>query len=274
MAKLLILTFSILFSKSIFAQSGALIFTVICNDGILIVADSRGLIFDSGNLKKPPVAYIDSNLQIFKLSHFGIAIVGSTAFDCQYFDHLINDFNSTFPGNQNVPFTFSEFKKYYYQKFPANRYPTVTKNSFLGGGYFNGVPVIVSFDSKKDTSFAKDGILCNDSKAANFLYRFLKANPQNGEPNCLNISETISLAINEYANQVGRSSGIGGALSVLQITPDNKFHYLQNDFSNRVYLKYGDFIRKVLRKEIKISPLVRDGDIKAINVLKSSPCLF
>src|ERR1700733_12834112 len=169
MAKLLVLAFSILFSKTVLPQSGALIFTVICNDGILIVSDSRGVIYDSWNLKKPPVAYTDSNRQIFRLSHFAIGIIGNPTFDCQYFYHILSDFNASFPANQNVQFTFSEFKRYFYQKFPVNRYKEVRGNSFLGGGYFNRIPVIVSFDSRRDTSFAKDGILCSDSKAANFL---------------------------------------------------------------------------------------------------------
>ena len=100
------------FSQNLFSQTGTLIFTVICSDGIIIVADSRGEVFENGDTKGQPLAYTDSNVKIFRIRNFGIAVAGNADFRCKYLDKIIKEYSHDFVKSNDAEFTFLQFKSF------------------------------------------------------------------------------------------------------------------------------------------------------------------
>ncbi len=70
---------------------GTLIIATITKEGIVLAADSRGVMFDEG----VKFAYIDSIPKIFNLNQFTIAIAGYTAFGDKFLHQIIYDFSKT-----------------------------------------------------------------------------------------------------------------------------------------------------------------------------------
>lgn len=234
-----------LLANNLFSQSGTLLVGIIFDDGIYIASDSRGSLFGTDDYTKEPIAYIDSLPKIFLLNKLPVAVAGNSQIGKKYCYQVISDFNRTLSVEDNIQISFSKFKKYLNTKYPIDSFPDRKREGFMSGGYFNGNPHLIGFDSSGDIILEK-GMLSSDGKA---LKNANKLHKPNNQKDVITLLEGI---IYDFAKDMNKTNTIGGPISIVKITPNNKVYFLKNDFRNREYASVTDFTNAVISNKIKL----------------------
>jgi len=126
---------------------GSLIIALICEDCIIIAADSRGSITEklpSG--VEEGYAYIDSIQKIFILKNYPLAITGTTMLKDKYFVDLISKYNKKKDKGNSFQSVFNDFEIFLLKKYKISKQTIFNDNSYITGFYENLKPKVIGFN--------------------------------------------------------------------------------------------------------------------------------
>lgn len=220
------------------AIKGTIIIGVICKDGILIAADSRGAIM--GNENKI-MAYVDSLPKIGLLNdRYPIAFAGKSTLKERFVMDIIQDF--PFRTLKGAGSTFNAFRNYIFGI--SNQFD----QHFIGGGFHtNGLPYIFSF-TKDSGSIEGNSVVFNHPNFEKCIKDYVDTLRSSQE-----WGHILQKIIPIFAKKEKLTQEIGGPISMILIDKGNNIHWLQNNFLSKREVNYTDFVNKIERKEIKVN---------------------
>jgi hypothetical protein len=240
-------------SINLFPQYGTLIIATITPESIVIASDSRVVYYQTDDHSRPPLAYFDSIRKIYKLKQFIVGIVGATSIGTVYYDKVINDFNKISFHDTGLANTFRVFKSYLDKTYPLTSFPERISNKFIGAGYVNGKPGIISMNSYKILDSISIGTMFSEQG----VEKYAQANLNK----FTSLSNWLENIIYDYAKGENKIAKVGGAISIVQISKKNEVKFIKNDFSNRNYKSLTEFYELVKNNNIKfvcVSPNCRE----------------
>ena len=245
---------SIIISQFSFAQKasyphGSLIVAVICNDGIIMAADSRAS-FTAYNViakKELPYAYIDSTRKIFPLGKYQIGITGNGNVGNDFWWNIIEKYNKKSPRNLSIENTFKHFRDYLHNKM--NLHDSLLRgNVFFLAGFEDKTPVIMVADSLNDenlirTNRIKHRFVSHDCIKPNLIL-----------DDSLYYTGKILPFIVEGFNKCSKlwELGIGGPNHIITINSQNKTETVSS-FQFKRFKTYLDFEISIINNETKVT---------------------
>ena len=254
--KYLFLVLLIIMSDKSFSQQGTFVIATITKNGIVIGADSRGVVYESDDHSKLPLVFFDSMCKVFKIKQFGMAVVGASVIGNKSFKKVIEDFNAEFKTDSSLLNTLNGFIKHLDIKYPKDSFPERNSNQFVVGGYVNGTAQIIGIDSVH-TVIEYTGTIMSDP--AGFKY---------GKRQSSSDYDWIESIIEDYAIGENKTLSVGGPVSIILITPKNEIIWERNNFSDRKYQSTSEFYEAVKNDKIKMNYLVPDGKERLLKVLR------
>lgn len=256
----LITSLFIIIGKVAYSQTGTLIIATITDEGIYMAADSRGAIYETSDRSELPLAYYDSSCKIMKLKQFMIGISGPTALNKTYYSEILNQFNKLpFKNIDDIYKTYLKFKSFLDSAYPIASNPSRNRNIFLIAGYEKGKPKLLGIKSS-NMIVRTEGSIISDNAAQKYV---LQNNSDYRIPMTTRFEKTIS----DFAKFENKTYLVGGPVTVINISPDNKIKWIQNDFSKKNFSFNYQFINAILADKVKMVYLVADGKNRVLKVL-------
>jgi hypothetical protein len=245
--KIYILSIALLFCFPSFSQCikpphGTLLFAIICQDGILMTADSRAS-FEKDSLNhKVYYAHTDSVRKIFPLGSFQVMITGNRSYNDDYIENLILSYNKQSNLDTSIQKTFENYKKYVVNllKITDSLFNTV---AYIAGGYENTVPKLLlsNFAEGVKTFTANLNSLLSEGDAEKYYRRV--------DSLCIYQLPMIRNMFKEYsANEMH----VGGPINIIQITKGNKINKLQTFKFTKSYKSVTEYYKAILRNEVPV----------------------
>lgn len=221
-------------------SGGTLIIAAIGSDGIMIAADSRSYIGTRGHA----IAYHDNYQKINILNGYQIAIAGINVLGDKPIYVVMNDFNKKYRKHSSIEISLTDFN-HYLDNIYGEKY-NYGFNKYIGGTYDHGIPELVAFFPKKKPMIGKRiaSITTEPGLDHYFIYTPMT---------CKQLGVMAEKAILKYALDSNLTYSIGGPITIVQITPDNNVHYLQNDFTNSQYKRFHLFFEAFKAKKITLT---------------------
>lgn len=229
-----------------FKIGGTYIIAAICQEGIIVGADSRSCFY---NKKGQIAAYYDGAQKIFQNNNIIITMAGQHIIDTISVKILLKKFQKAYKKKlepNNFYYTFLRFAS---TQLSENQYKKLLNNQFLVCGYLKNRPAIYSYHGIEKDSFFKAGeYKTNDKDSDNYtdLVEYLKR---------ADIGETLTLVKILIGNiAVGSNkdtiSGVGGDASLVYITKDNvKWVQRQNKYE---YNSSREFFNNYMNGNVKL----------------------
>ena len=245
-----ILLFLLISSNIIQAQPhGTLITAIICEDGIILSADSRSSYpgTDLAGNVVPTVAYFDSCRKIFPLGIFHIGITGTLNIGNTSWWDIIEKFNKRHRADTSVELAYNNFKYYLTEKLRISD-STLSRNSFFVVGYEKATPVIL-YDGHGEgiqkANKPKFRIISRDC-IRNDLFL--------DEYSCKNVIEALEVGYKKC-----KEPDVGGPLNILKINQDNSVSEVKT-FSFKRYKSTRDLLRSILSGNTKMTYLYANAE--------------
>jgi len=239
----------ILFPKCLRCQSviqphGTLIVAFICNNGIILAADSRASFTAYNDIVKReiPYAYVDSFRKIFTLGGFQIGITGNENVGNIYWWDLVEKYNKTHKRDSSLKLTFLHFSKYLINDLKISD-SLLRGNFFIVAGFEGNRPVITGINSiHSDTIFSVYNvghrIATNDC---------IKSKLAVNENYCT-CDSIINLLVNGFTScSQDWQLGIGGPLHIVRINQGNHIVTIKS-FKFIRFRTYTDFEKSIINK--------------------------
>jgi hypothetical protein len=123
---------------------GSFMVAVVCKDGILVAADSRGTVEDDGHRR---LAYYDGVQKVFPLGTNALAYTGTDFIQNLHFSALVREFSKMSPTgvDQIIP-AFLQFS----DQLPEVARLQFRKQSLVVAGYINGAPSICYYNEAQN----------------------------------------------------------------------------------------------------------------------------
>lgn len=250
---IIILTVS-LFSIQLYSQKlegndpimyGTVIAAAVCEDGILLASDSRGVFILNKEYSNQVYAYIENDKKIFKIGDYLIANSGISMLNKKFIRDIVQDYNISHPLKEDIETTFNNFLNFLKTKenVPDS---IIYNNDILIAGYENLKPKIIA--QSKGKRILQEEIAHMTSSPSD-LSRFLKPNP-NIKLTCSNLAQEMENAIYALA-EYRNDNKFGGPLELIQITPLNKQITLKT-FKANIYKNYTDMANAILDGKIEV----------------------
>lgn len=223
---------------------GTLIVAVICEDGVILAADSRASFtgIDVLSNKEIPIAYIQQCRKIYKLGGFQVAITGSSNIGNDYWTKIIHRYNKKHKSNPTLDGEFADFKKYLNQVLNIND-SIIFRNRFVLAGYENGNPKIAFIDSSGYSSASKINRRLFTHNCIKDTLRSVKIFT------CDKVKKILTGGFN-YCSSIDKS--IGGPNYIIQIKRDNSIKEL-TAVKFKEYKNYKSFLRSIVRGKTKLT---------------------
>lgn len=216
-------------TKRICVEKGTLIIAAVCEDGVIIAADSRSThVCKDKNGEYIAQGYKDSCQKIFIVKGIPIANTGLNNFDGWTLSTLVEKFNTgqeiLDSSIKDIINAFVTILKY---NFPAKSYPLLAQNRFYTGGYLDGIPVVISgdYDSIKPIV---GGLYYSDKGAGTIVKKYIP-NKEKLLP-CSLLKDILEKIIIEFGKT---NKLVGGPVSIIKVNKDNSYTWIQNDFSKK-----------------------------------------
>ena len=136
---------------------GTLVVAVICNDGILMAADSRASFTVDSVGELATYAYVDSFRKIMPIGNFQIGTVGVSSFKNKHLIKIIQDYNKKNISPPTVLETYNKFRNYLRNDLSLAD-SLFEKNQFFTAGYEDGNPIIIAADTANKAIIQLSGI--------------------------------------------------------------------------------------------------------------------
>lgn len=248
---------------------GTLVVAIICNDGILFAADSRGAFTATSETdqskKAITYAYIDSMEKIFPIHKWRIAVTGLTMLGKKFIYQIMLDYSNTHKQNDSLRQTFFSLKRYLNKNLKVSDSELFTETQYILAGYEGSIPTIYGYGFSGEKIVHRIGAYIVSD---NSFIRYLKI-PNEIKLKCSDIAPFIEANMIEFSKQKGDSS-VGGPISILQIKPGNSIAIIKK-FRTKRYKDYTDMARAIINKTLFVKylypyseELLRDNLFKGI----------
>ena len=250
---------------------GTIIMVAIVKDSIVMVADSRGAIRVLDPLNCAGAAgYIDSFPKIFEIKGYLIATAGEFMIGNKFVQQIVKDFNKKYPQKINLQETIMKFQSYLDSVYPTSIYTTSKKQQFIAAGFMRNKPQTITFNRNdlpaKISSFNSEGVNANEHKILAYIPKY-KAE----RFDCRTVANVFEKCILDFAKDNNKEACIGGAISVAKMTSPSKITWVKNNFNNREYLNFNQFINDLKLEKITLTPLIKNGREIGIKYLETNP---
>lgn len=247
-------------TKNIHSQTKAtLIIAGLAKDGIVLAADTRGSIFETTDYKKQPIAYVDSLNKIFFINGFIVTSAGNSMFGNKSIGYVIRQFDAQIDKSFDILQTASLFQQYI-ASMPEEAH--AKNNTFIFVGYKDTVPYIIGFNRQKSIVYNRGGIV-SDTGATKYL-SYMDKKPRS----CKSLGKKFAKTMQQFAEETNQTGSIGGPISIVQMRPNNKVHFISNNFTDREYESAEELFNAIESGKLLIKALVPDGKRKAIEILR------
>ncbi len=242
---ILILFFNDSFCQNLSNPHGTLVHAIICEDGILLAADSRASWYyvdsSSGNLNT--YAHTDSIKKIYSLGAFKIGISGFTILNNQRLEDIVDKFNKKNKPDSSI---FETFKKFHFFINTKLNIPDsiFTRNQYVLAGYENNSPIVLTIDKGgKEIVMRKIGNrIYTDDIASRYKYELQ-------EPlTCNYVKPLVDIMFDNCALE---KKDIGTPINIIKINSDNSVTDL-NAFKFRKYKNQKEFFKAILNGKVYI----------------------
>lgn len=230
---------------------GTLLVSVICQDGILIAADSRAsYTCDSADRVGIVYAYLDSTRKIFRLGNFHIACAGTPIFKNKMMENIVPEYNRTHKNSASVLQTFNTFLNYLKINLKATE-EMIRKCTFIICGYENNSPVMYQTDSVHREPIKWEGMTRRIYSLPAYQPYFRKYMPATVEQfTCEAISKIMDKSFNEYSIKEN-DMAVGGPLHIIKISKNNSTTTLK-EFKFKTFKNYKQLEIDILNKKIEM----------------------
>lgn len=227
---------------------GSFFIGAICNDGIIIAAESRGNIFDKRDDSKTPLAYFDDIQKIFPIEKKCIAETGQELIGNYFFSHICREFYRRTSPKIPIDDLLPEFIQFCERHMLGEIFQELKNQKLIAAGYKNDLPTLCYFDINVDPNFKciNNGLIESDIT--------LLKGYDTGDLSCKEVAELAEKAIQEYASINDRWKTIGGPISILKITVDN-IEWVKNEPTYNEWTKSEDFIEDYQKGMVEITPI-------------------
>lgn len=266
---LLLLIPNCLFSQLSNAPHGSLIVAIICNDGILISADTRGswTAYNDIAKKELPYAYYDGNKKIFPFGNYLLGITGQTNVGNDFWWNIIEKYNKAYKKKNAVDDMETCFKNFRYYISEKLKIPdTLSRgNVFILAGYEKGKPTIIGVDSFNSTVFlrvqkTKFRIATNDCIKPKLIL-------DDSMYYCDNIVKVLKTGYKECS--YNWELGIDSNINVIKIDSSNS----KKELVSQKFIRFkdlNDFSSKIINGEVKVSHFFPETEKPFIDMLRKS----
>jgi len=189
---------------------GSFMLAAIGSDGIIVVTETRGVIYDIKDKNESPLAYYDGVQKEFIFGNNVFASTGKGAIGKLMFSALIRDFKEKLLSNPPIDIFFNVFKDYYTAYIPDELHSQIESNKMLVAGYYNKKPTIYLYQNSEVIYIDSQGYIQSDKSSFSTKY---KSN--------LSCDSLISLAtesIVNYSRQNNNWRTIGEEVCIIKIT--------------------------------------------------------
>jgi hypothetical protein len=235
-----------------FLEKGSYCIGAIGKDGIILAADSRGMLYYTNDPLKKPVCYYDSVQKVFLVNRFALAFVGNSTVNDYYLriivnQYKLNDFSKV--KGDSVIYDFLKFcKKIFKNDSVYNSFILNTK--IMSIGYEKNKPFVCYYDLLSPFLYVK-----------NPKSSFISAPPDYFRPHysdtlsCFQLAKIAEKSIYEYAEKQNFTDIIGGEIMVIQLNKDNSHKWLLHSPKYaRKWSRTADFDKDYKAGKIKITP--------------------
>lgn len=233
------------FSQPNLIPHGTLLIAYICDDGILLAADSRaswnkGL--DSNN-NFIWYAHMDSVRKVYPLGFFQIMTTGITVYKSDLIENIIIEYNRKLKPDLSITQTFQNFKNYTKKKYKLTD-SIFNEVTYIMAGYEKSVPTILYSDSLGSVvSHTRLLRVVSDTSALKYLnpvYPF-------------NTDYQIEMIENIFNESSRRHIFIGGPINMIKINPDNTVTNIKTfKFSKPSFKTEIEFFKAILDGKLDI----------------------
>ncbi len=220
-----------------YQYGGTFIAAVICQDGIVIAADSRTTFIDTNGRA---FAYFDGLPKIYAERGSAVAVTGLTSVDGELFSSFVdrNRFLLERPVNE-ILFGFAVWL------------PFTNNNSvgLISAGFLDGRTMICSKSPILPQNCSSSGFMSNKNSPA-----LRESLTKLGHiPTTAEAAAALKIAINEYSRT---DTTVGGPISVLKLTREKAPEWLTSPLSAGSMTKVCELIREHRAGRRQITPLV------------------
>lgn len=213
---------------------GSFVIAANCKDGIIIVSESRGNIYDKGKPNQQPIAFYDTVQKIFPIGNAAIAATGQGLIETRFFSTIIKEFENGLNQQPKIAELLKEFLKFCKRTCSPGEYSLLENQVLFAAGYENGTPILCYYDKRQaNNPFYSGTADFIESEETIFKKKWT------AESNCEDVADLADDAIKDHAKDGNRWHTIGGPTDVLKLsstgvswiskgTPDQTFSNLND----------------------------------------------
>jgi len=226
---------------------GTLIVGVICEDGIIIASDSRGVFTINNDNSQKVYAYYNNNQKIFPLGRFQVGISGLSMLNKKTWKDITTGFTRKSSKPESAEQTFNNFTKYLKTKTRATDSIILIENQYIIAGYENSEPILLGISSTMKIKEKKLGGMVYSDKD---FRGYLESRAINMKITCANIASIIEPAFKAFADYKNDHT-IGSPIYITQINSDNTTKII-NSFEPYEYSTYKKLAKAILKGKIEV----------------------
>lgn len=198
---------------------GSFIIAAICQDGILIVSESRANIYDKSDQNQKPIAYYDSCQKIFPFDTVAMAETGHGLILNVFFSEIRNDFSRALVRQPPTQELLPEFMRYCHRIYPPQAFAQLQEQKLFAAGFSGEHPVICYFN--KDQEPGPFACIQDNGFIQSAPTLFSNYQKSLTSMSCEEAAKVASNAIEEYASVGDRWKTIGGPHDALHVSKDS-----------------------------------------------------
>jgi hypothetical protein len=260
--KFFVLLVFITLGKSSLSQvwKGTFFIVAVCKDGIVIGVDSRVsfTMNRQDSVYKIPEAYFDPIQKVFAIRDFAMVMAGKASFNGRSIESQIKSFDSTIVNEDSLLQIVN-----LWHRFALKVDDNMLQQKVVFAKYENGNPTLIIPEATRYIkTIDKENFITYDTSDFENHYK--------NRYSCKKMAKIIKRDIYAYAIKMNKKEIIGGPISLLKISPDNKITWL----SKIQYLHYTtdkDIWSKYKNGELKIKFTSEEGKERYYLFMNSIP---
>lgn len=251
------------YSQQVLNVHGTIIVAMICDDGILIAADSRTAfnIYNNDTV----FAYVDSSKKIIKLDTFQLGQSGVEWIRGKSMQTIANEFTKSHKRKTSLNETFDDLITFMKDSIKVPDLD-ICNTTFIMAGYEKGKPKIMKYDIcvKKEMH----DLLNVMPSLFDFPPYLAKIIPKGVGTKCSDRIPLLSKAMNDYIEARKQCYTVGGPIYMIRINPNNSINFIKN-FNGLNFSTMAEFSDAILNESIHVNYLFPWSKKKLFDALKN-----
>jgi hypothetical protein len=219
---------------------GSFVIAAMCQDGVVVVSESRASIFDKTDQNQTPIAYYDICQKVFPIRNLALAETGQGLILNVFFSAIVEDFTQALVRQPSALRLLPTFVQFCQARYPAPLLVEIRRQKLFGAGYEDGRPLVCYFNEEQEPG--PFGCI----KDAGFIESAPTSFADHADAlpsmSCNEVAAVARQAIEEFASDGDHWKTIGGPLDVLHVTAAG-CHWVQKSTPAQDWRYVQDFVR-------------------------------